>query len=222
MLGGLMFAAAGALILAALDQVPHHLVDNAAALGVISLITALLFFTDFALASKRRKRYKTPPSPPPIIRTNNATQTLDPKSYIGPMFVTRTETPIHRFHSSNHTTPKWVGDESDGEFVTQNPNVGVEGMNQHPPPPPGFMHDTPTRGFVLRTAQNWPKTGGPKANPVIRTMSDESRETFDDEMNYQPHTVEVTTETPRSVINTRVLHRWLNQKRDRNGTNNLI
>jgi hypothetical protein len=216
-----MFAAAGALILAAIDQVPHQLVDYAVALGTLSLVTAILFFIDFSLSSRRRQKYKPKPLPPPVLRTNNATQTHDQKSNVGPMFVTKTEAPIHRFHSSDHTTPKWVGDEEPTDM--QHGGQGGYGQDHmiHPTPPPaGFMHDAPTRGFVMRTAQNWPRVVTPKP-PTVKTAvtRSTSTETLDEDISFHPHTIEMTTETPHSVINTKVLHRWLNQKRDMNGTN---
>lgn len=58
-----MFGAAGALILASIDQIPEQLIDNAAALGVIALLTALLFLADLLLSSRRRRASKRPPPP---------------------------------------------------------------------------------------------------------------------------------------------------------------
>lgn len=55
-MGALLFISAGSLELAALDSVEERLVDNAAILGVISLLTGLLFILDLLLASKRRKK----------------------------------------------------------------------------------------------------------------------------------------------------------------------
>ncbi|KAK7865485.1 hypothetical protein R5R35_002355 [Gryllus longicercus] len=53
--GALLFIAVGSLELAALDSVPDELIDNAAILGVVSLITGALFLIDLSLSGKRRK-----------------------------------------------------------------------------------------------------------------------------------------------------------------------
>lgn len=55
-MGALMYIGAASLELAALDSVQPSLVMNAAVLGVISLITGLIFIIDLLLAGKRRKR----------------------------------------------------------------------------------------------------------------------------------------------------------------------
>ncbi|XP_067008024.2 histone H3.v1 [Anabrus simplex] len=53
--GALLFIAVGSLELASLDMVPEDLVDNGAVLGVLSLLTGLLFLADLLLSGKRRK-----------------------------------------------------------------------------------------------------------------------------------------------------------------------
>ncbi|XP_046660812.1 uncharacterized protein LOC124354418 [Homalodisca vitripennis] len=54
-LGCIMFLIVGGLCLAAIDQVPHHLVDNAIVLGVLSIITGLLFLLDLAVIGNRSR-----------------------------------------------------------------------------------------------------------------------------------------------------------------------
>lgn len=49
-----MFLVVGGLCLAAIDSVPHHLVDNAIVLGVLSILTGLLFLADLAVTGSRR------------------------------------------------------------------------------------------------------------------------------------------------------------------------
>lgn len=56
--GALLFIAAGSLELAALESVEERLVDNAAILGVFSLVTGFLFIIDLLTTGKRRKREK--------------------------------------------------------------------------------------------------------------------------------------------------------------------
>lgn len=53
LLGAALFATVGALVLAALDSVPEELVDNAASLGVLALVVALIFLLDLGLARRR-------------------------------------------------------------------------------------------------------------------------------------------------------------------------
>lgn len=48
-----MFLVVGGLCLAAIDSVPHHLVDNAIILGVLSILTGLLFLADLAVTGSR-------------------------------------------------------------------------------------------------------------------------------------------------------------------------
>lgn len=48
-----MFLVVGGLCLAAIDSVPHHLVDNAIVLGVLSILTGLLFLADLAVTGSR-------------------------------------------------------------------------------------------------------------------------------------------------------------------------
>ena len=56
--GAILFIATGSLELAALESVEERLVDNAAILGVFSLVAGFLFIIDLLTASKRRKRQK--------------------------------------------------------------------------------------------------------------------------------------------------------------------
>jgi hypothetical protein len=79
-LGTLMFGAAGALILASIDQIPEQLIDNAAALGVIALLTALLFLADLLLSSRRRRASKRPLPPRSVPAT---TQTHHDPTHLG-------------------------------------------------------------------------------------------------------------------------------------------
>ncbi|KAK6643280.1 hypothetical protein RUM43_004785 [Polyplax serrata] len=58
LVGALLFIAAGSLELAALESVEERLVDNAAILGVVSLLTGFLFLIDLLTAKKRRKKEK--------------------------------------------------------------------------------------------------------------------------------------------------------------------
>ncbi|KAF5283607.1 hypothetical protein FQR65_LT13813 [Abscondita terminalis] len=64
-LGALLFIILGSLEFAALDSVPPDLVDNAAVLGTLSLITAALFLLD--LGGPRAKRETTSPTKIEII-----------------------------------------------------------------------------------------------------------------------------------------------------------
>lgn len=48
-----MFLVVGGLCLAAIDSVPHHLVDNAIILGVLAILTGLLFLADLAVTGSR-------------------------------------------------------------------------------------------------------------------------------------------------------------------------
>lgn len=48
-----MFLVVGGLCLAAIDSVPHHLVDNAIVLGVLAILTGLLFLADLAVTGSR-------------------------------------------------------------------------------------------------------------------------------------------------------------------------
>lgn len=55
MLGCIMFLIVGGLIIASVDQVPSHLVDNAIALGVLSIITGVLFLLDLGIGGSRAR-----------------------------------------------------------------------------------------------------------------------------------------------------------------------
>ncbi|XP_014481807.1 PREDICTED: uncharacterized protein LOC106748106 [Dinoponera quadriceps] len=54
-LGVILFGIVGALSLASIDSVPDDLVDNAAVLGALCLITALVFIGDLLMAPPRKK-----------------------------------------------------------------------------------------------------------------------------------------------------------------------
>lgn len=64
--GALLFIIVGSLVYASLDSVPPDLVDNAAVLGTLALITGLLFLLDIGLSR---------PKPPPIKQVYKTTQT---------------------------------------------------------------------------------------------------------------------------------------------------
>ncbi|CAG2068203.1 unnamed protein product [Timema podura] len=68
-----MFVVAGSVVFASLDMVPPELVPHSAALGVLSLVTALLFLLDIGTGGGRRKTYlaRAKKKPPP----SKATQT---------------------------------------------------------------------------------------------------------------------------------------------------
>jgi len=55
-LGALLFIIVGSLIYASLDSVPTGLVDNAAVLGTLALVTGLLFLLDIGLSRPKRPR----------------------------------------------------------------------------------------------------------------------------------------------------------------------
>jgi hypothetical protein len=65
-IGALLFIIVGSLVYASLDSVPPDLVDNAAVLGTLALITGLLFLLDIGLSR---------PKPPRIEQLYKATQT---------------------------------------------------------------------------------------------------------------------------------------------------
>lgn len=65
-MGALLFIIVGSLVYASLDSVPPDLVDNAAVLGTLALITGLLFLLDIGLSR---------PKPPPTKQLYKATQT---------------------------------------------------------------------------------------------------------------------------------------------------
>lgn len=54
-LGVILFGIVGALSLASLDSVPDDLVDNAAVLGALCLVTALVFIGDLLMSQPRKK-----------------------------------------------------------------------------------------------------------------------------------------------------------------------
>ncbi|XP_020280040.1 uncharacterized protein LOC109852880 isoform X2 [Pseudomyrmex gracilis] len=54
-LGVILFGIVGALSLASIDSVPDDLVDNAAVLGALCLLTALVFIGDLLMAPSRKK-----------------------------------------------------------------------------------------------------------------------------------------------------------------------
>lgn len=51
----ILFGIVGALSLASIDSVPEDLVDNAAVLGALCLLTALLFIGDLLMSPPRKK-----------------------------------------------------------------------------------------------------------------------------------------------------------------------
>jgi hypothetical protein len=65
-MGALLFIIVGSLVYASLDSVPPDLVDNAAVLGTLALITGLLFLLDIGLSR---------PKPPQTKQLYKATQT---------------------------------------------------------------------------------------------------------------------------------------------------
>jgi hypothetical protein len=65
-MGALLFIIVGSLVYASLDSVPPELVDNAAVLGTLALVTGLLFLLDIGLSR---------PKPPRIEQLYKATQT---------------------------------------------------------------------------------------------------------------------------------------------------
>lgn len=55
-LGIILFGIVGALSLASIDSVPEDLVDNAAVLGALCLLTALVFVVDLLMKIPGRKK----------------------------------------------------------------------------------------------------------------------------------------------------------------------
>jgi len=53
-MGALLFIIVGSLVYASLDSVPTGLVDNAAVLGTLALVTGLLFLLDIGLSRPKR------------------------------------------------------------------------------------------------------------------------------------------------------------------------
>jgi len=51
----ILFGIVGALSLASIDSVPEDLVDNAAVLGALCLVTALIFIGDLLMSPVRKK-----------------------------------------------------------------------------------------------------------------------------------------------------------------------
>lgn len=51
----ILFGIVGALSLASIDSVPEDLIDNAAVLGALCLLTALVFIGDLLMAPSRKK-----------------------------------------------------------------------------------------------------------------------------------------------------------------------
>ncbi|XP_059474000.1 uncharacterized protein LOC132195806 [Neocloeon triangulifer] len=195
--GALMFGAAGALVLASIDQIPHQLIGNAAGLGVIALITALLFLVDLLLASRRRKRAR------PLPKASTASQTY-PQHPPAPLFAAHApQKPLYRVTSMDgpmeqQTRPKWL-----------------ESGQDEWGPPPGATNGG-RGGFVMRTAQGWPKNGpvgGGGYGGGGRGL--DTADAGDSEVEFEPTAhLEVTTEGPKAqVINTHVLHKWLRRQR---------
>lgn len=58
----ILFFFVGSLAYASIDSVPQHLVDNAAILGTLSIVTGVLFLTDMGSPKKRKPRPPTPPA----------------------------------------------------------------------------------------------------------------------------------------------------------------
>ncbi|XP_065343620.1 uncharacterized protein LOC135941811 [Cloeon dipterum] len=191
--GALMFGAAGALILASIDQIPHQLIGHAAGLGVIALLTALLFLADLLLASRRRKRA------PLLRRAVAATQTtFSPPPYPPePMFASHAPPKtVYRVNSmdpmAEQTRPKWLESGGGGRDAGWGPSRG---------------------GYVMRTAQGWPKGG--HSGGVEGGRGLDTADAGDSEMEFEPTAhLDIRTEGPKAqVINTHVLHKWLRRQR---------
>lgn len=58
----ILFFFVGSLAYASIDSVPQHLVDNAAILGTLSIVTGVLFLADMGSPKKRKPRPPTPPA----------------------------------------------------------------------------------------------------------------------------------------------------------------
>lgn len=54
-LGVILFGIVGALALASIESIPEDLIDNAAVLGALTLITALIFIADLLIPPRRKK-----------------------------------------------------------------------------------------------------------------------------------------------------------------------
>lgn len=54
-LGVILFGIVGALALASIESIPEDLIDNAAVLGALTLITALVFIADLLISPPRKK-----------------------------------------------------------------------------------------------------------------------------------------------------------------------
>ncbi|KAK2585068.1 hypothetical protein KPH14_008584 [Odynerus spinipes] len=54
-LGVILFGIVGGLALASIESIPEDLIDNAAVLGALALITALVFIADLLISPRRRK-----------------------------------------------------------------------------------------------------------------------------------------------------------------------
>ena len=84
--GIILFGIAGSLIFASLDSVPPFLVKNAAILGTLALLTALIFILDIGLSR---------PKPPRIERLYKSTQTEFPTNSIDLL------DKVHRLHNGD-------------------------------------------------------------------------------------------------------------------------
>ncbi|XP_043471713.1 uncharacterized protein LOC122504597 isoform X2 [Leptopilina heterotoma] len=88
-LGVIFFGIVGGLCLASLDSVPQDLIDNAAVLGTLCLLTALVFIVDLLMSSHQGKKH-------------DATQTFGSKENVKPMttLVVEKETKIVKSNGS--------------------------------------------------------------------------------------------------------------------------
>nr|CAD7398936.1 unnamed protein product [Timema cristinae] len=194
-LGTVMFVVAGSVVFASLDMVPPELVPHSAALGVLSLVTALLFLLDIGTGGGRRKAYlarvkkKQPPSKATQTDVGqivyDATKSLDLLGH-GQKFTSkqsspeaeqrvangRPSSPIHRLSNGNVSVAEGrplnghVG-ETNGLFLRmEQQQQRTENGNSFPSAHPQLTDRGLVSGANGENGQSLPSDGG-KANGHI-------------------------------------------------------
>ncbi|XP_033214575.1 uncharacterized protein LOC117171405 [Belonocnema kinseyi] len=116
-LGIIFFGIVGGLCLAAIDSVPRDLIDNAAVLGALCLLTALVFIVDLLMSSHQSKK------------KHDGTQTFDGKDSVRPM-TTMTVEKETRMVKSNDSVEN-LHDSRDSRGKINNGFKKSEGLRLH-------------------------------------------------------------------------------------------
>ncbi|XP_044272790.1 uncharacterized protein LOC123016448 isoform X2 [Tribolium madens] len=152
--GALLFIILGSLEFAALDSVPEDLVDNAAIIGTLTLVTAALFLLDMG-GPKAKKNNQHSQTPPRSVSKPQETKTTTQQVYEIEKDLENEKKQMKGLESEKETTKNGHLGQY-GKYDILSPSYlykeKPESETDRPPSSPGDP------GYVQYTAQHWGET----------------------------------------------------------------